>query len=58
MILDIFDIGVSQVDIAKYYDMPKSTVPNIVKCGRVEKKKKQEDAERKYCQEIHEAYLK
>ncbi len=31
------DIGLRQVDIAKYYEMPNSTVSNIVKRGRVAK---------------------
>ncbi len=35
MILDMVDIGVRQVDIAKYYGMPKSTISNIVKAGRM-----------------------
>ncbi len=33
MILGMVDIGVRQVDIAKYYGMPKSTISNIVKAG-------------------------
>ena len=39
MILDMVDIGVKQVDILHCYDMPKSTVFNIVRCWRVEREK-------------------
>ncbi len=36
-ILDMVDVGVRQVDIAMYYGVTKSTVSNIVKCGRADK---------------------
>ncbi len=37
MILDMVDIGIRQVDIAKYYGMPKFAISNIVKAGRLVK---------------------
>ena len=37
MILDMVDIGAKQVGTANYYHMPKSTISNIVKAGRIEK---------------------
>ena len=33
----IVRIDVKQVDIVQYYDIPKSVVNSIVRCGRVEK---------------------
>ncbi len=37
MILDMNDIGVRQCDIARHYKMPRSTVCNIIRRGRVTK---------------------
>lgn len=39
MILGILDVTVKHFDIPSYYDMPKSRLNTILRCGSVEKKK-------------------